>query len=97
MINKKAAPVTRAVLVTTEFRGVFFGYIKEDRKLPDEITLKNARNCIRWSSDMDGFLGLAKKGPSENCKIGAKVSEIKLWKITSVTPVTEEAQKQWGK
>lgn len=29
----------KAVLVTTEFRGVFFGYVKEDKHLPDEITI----------------------------------------------------------
>ena len=29
----------KPVLVTTEFRGVFFGYVKNDKKLPEEITL----------------------------------------------------------
>jgi len=29
----------KRVLVTTEFRGVFFGYVKDDEQLPDEITL----------------------------------------------------------
>lgn len=33
----------KAVLVTTEFRGVFFGYVKDESKLPEEITLTNAR------------------------------------------------------
>ena len=85
----------KAVLVTTEFRGVFFGKVKDDSKLPDEITLTEARNCIYWSSDCEGFLGLASKGPSSSCKIGAKVSELKLYKITSVTPVSDEAVKKW--
>ena len=85
----------KAVLVTTEFRGVFFGKVKDDSKLPDEITLTEARNCIYWSSDCEGFLGLASNGPSSNCKIGAKVSELKLYKITSVTPVSDEAVKKW--
>ena len=87
----------KAVLVTTEFRGVFFGYVKNDKKLPDEITLTNARNCIYWDTACKGFLGLASSGPNSNCRIGQKVSEITLWKITSVTPVSKEAVEQWEK
>ena len=85
----------KPVLVTTEFRGVFFGFVKKETKLPEEITLTNAKNCIYWSSDCGGFLGLASKGPSGNCKIGERVQEITLYKITSVTPVTDEAVKKW--
>ena len=84
------------VLVTTEFRGVFFGYIKENAELPNAITLTNACNCIYWSSDVGGFLGLAATGPSAKCKIGCTVPELTLWKITSVTPVTEEAAAKWN-
>lgn len=86
----------QAVLVTTEFRGVFFGYVKEDRKLPDEITLTKVRNCIYWASSMGGFLGLASKGPDNQCNIGSEVSELRLFKVTSVTPVSEEAAKKWN-
>lgn len=84
-----------AVLVTTEFRGVFFGEIVNDKKLPNEITLKNVRNVIYWSADCNGFLGLASTGVTSNCKISAKVDKITLYKITSVTPVSKEALKTW--
>lgn len=87
----------KPVLVTTEFRGVFFGFVKKNTKLPEEITLTNARNCIYWSSDCGGFLGLASKGPSSQCKIGEQVKELTLYKITSVTPVSDEAVKKWEK
>lgn len=83
------------VLVTTEFRGVFFGYVKNDKKLPAEITLTGVRNCIYWSSDCGGFLGLAQNGPTTGCKIGTQVPEVTLYKITSVTPVTDKAVKAW--
>ena len=88
MKNKK-------VLVTTEFRGVFYGEVLKDTKLPEEITLKGVRNCIYWSSSCGGFLGLASSGPDSGCKIGSKVGELTLYKITSVTPVSEEASKKW--
>jgi hypothetical protein len=87
----------QAVLCTTEFRGVFFGFVKKESNLPDEITLTDARNCIYWSSDCRGFLGLAAKGPTKECKIGAQIKEITLYKITSVTPVGEEAVDAWRK
>lgn len=85
----------KAVLVTTEFRGVFFGYVKDEKKLPSEITITDARNCIYWSADCGGFLGLAAEGPNKNCKIGARVDELTLYKVTSVTPVSDGAAKKW--
>lgn len=84
-----------AVLVTTEFRGVFFGHVKNDKKLPAAITLTGARNCISWSSDVGGFLGLATKGPNSNCRIGTRVGELTLYKVTSVTPVDDSAVVAW--
>jgi hypothetical protein len=89
------AATAKPVLVTTEFRGVFFGYLKNGVRAPAEITLTGARNCIYWSADCGGFLGLAAKGPNGQCKIGARVPEITLYKVTSVTPVEPGAAKAW--
>lgn len=87
----------KPVLVTTEFRGVFFGYVKNNKKLPAEITITKARNCLYWSSDVGGFAGLASKGVTSGCKIGAPINEITLYKVTSVTPVEKEAAEKWNK
>ena len=87
----------KPVLVTTEFKGVFFGYVKDDSKLPEEITLTKAKNCIFWSTDCRGFLGLASDGPTESCRIGATVNEITLYKITSVTTVHQKGVEDWEK
>ena len=89
--------MTKPVLVTTEFRGVFFGFVKSDKNLPEEITLTECRNCIYWASSIGGFLGLASKGPNGDCRIGALIKEITLYKITSVTPVEEKAVEAWKK
>ena len=85
----------RPVLITTEFRGVFFGFVKNDKNLPEEITLTDVRNCIYWSADCGGFLGIAKTGPTKSCKIGTQVPEITLYKITSVSQVTDAAVTAW--
>ena len=83
----------RAVLVTTVHRGVFFGYADEtDGAI---IKLRAARNCIYWSSDVKGFLGLASTGPSKSCKIGPS-ADVELRDITCVAAVSPEAEKAWG-
>ncbi len=91
MAKAKLSPV----LVTTEFRGVFFGYLKDDKDAPSEITLTGVRNCIYWSANIGGFLGLASNGPNKDCKIGTRVDELTLYKITSISAVTETAAKAW--
>ena len=83
----------RPVLVTTEYRGVFFGYAYDTSG--DQITLINARNCIFWPSANGGFGGLASEGPAKGARIGARVKKIDLRKITSVADVSESATAKW--
>ena len=90
--NRSKNKVERYVLVTTEHRGVFAGYASDISG--DVIALRQARNCIYWSADVKGFLGLASTGPSKDCKIGP-AADIELRKITAVAAVTPEAQAKW--
>ena len=83
----------RPVLVTTEFRGVFFGYA--DDTSGDNITLTNARNCIYWSAATGGFGGLASEGPAKGSRIGARIDKLDLRKVTSVSEVSEQAALAW--
>jgi hypothetical protein len=82
------------VLVTTEHRGVFFGYASVTDG--ETITLKNARNCIYWSPSVKGFLGLAATGPDSQCRIGPR-ADITLRAITAVAEVTPAAVEAWEK
>ena len=82
----------RAVVVTTEHRGVFFGYA--DAVDGDIVKLRAARNCVYWSADIRGFMGLAATGPSKNCKVGP-AADISLRKITSVMECAPEAIAAW--
>jgi len=95
MVNMAKTKET-AVMVTTEFRGVFFGYMTG---LPENgsITLKRAQNCVYWSSDVKGFMGLAAAGPTKGCKIGPAVPSITLNKVTAVVEVSDEAAEKWMK
>lgn len=85
--------MARPVIVTTEYRGVFFGYAEDTSG--DVISLKNMRNCIYWDSSIGGFMGLAKVGPDKKCRIGA-VCDGELRKVTAVLEVTLEAEAAWN-
>lgn len=82
----------RAVIVTTQYRGVFFGYAEDTSG--DTIKLRAGRNCVYWSADVKGFLGLASTGPTKDCRIGPP-ADIELRGITCVAAVTDEAAKAW--
>ena len=90
-LNAKKA---RPVLVTTAHGGVFFGYATDTNG--DTIKLVNARNCVYWSEDVRGFLGLAATGPTSLCRVG-KAADIELRNITSVSEVTPGAVMAWEK
>ena len=90
-------------LVKIEFHGDELECLRNDegvwvslRRVCEAVgMLKNARNCIYWTADEKGFMGLAVTGPGPKCKIGPAVPAIELRKITSVTEVTSEAAKAW--
>ena len=97
MTTKQKAART-ALLVTTEHRGVFFGYgEKPNGSIPDALELKDARMCVSWSADVRGVHGLAAVGPSKNCRVGIKVPSLTLNKITSIAECSDEATQQWEK
>lgn len=81
----------KPVLVTTERRGVFFGYLVE--RTEKSIKLEGARCAIRFGTT-GGFLELAATGPTSSSKIGARAS-LELTGITSVSDVTPAAVEAW--
>jgi hypothetical protein len=86
------AAAERPVLVTTQHRGVFFGYATNTDG--ERIKLRGARCACYWSRDVKGFLGLANQGPTKFCRIGPP-ADIELRNITSVAEVTADATKAW--
>lgn len=92
MQKDKGTPAGRPVVVTTVHRGIFFGY-SLDTTGPT-ITLERGRNCVYWSEDVHGFVGLAATGPSKSCRIGP-AADITVRDITSVAEATPEAVKAW--
>lgn len=85
----------KPVVVTTEHRGVFFGYVVDDSNVPTSIKLKDVRNCVYWNEQTKGVLGLAATGPNKNSRIGPKVPEATIWKLTGIWDCTPEATEAW--
>ena len=90
--REKKDAAERYVLVTTEHRGVFAGFASDTDG--EVINLRAARNCIYWSMELKGFLGLAASGPDKSCRIGP-AADVQLRGITAVVEVTPEAQANW--
>lgn len=84
------------VLVTTEHRGVFFGWLPKDADAAQKtLTLQRCRCAIYWAGTR-GFLGLAAHGPDEGSRIGAEAPSVMLHDITSVSWCTAEAAERWS-
>ena len=90
--KEKKMKTDRPVLVTTEHKGVFFGYTSD--KTGPRVTLRNARMCVYWSTDLRGVLGLAVRGPSKTCKV-SPAADIVLEGVTMICEVQPTAVKAW--
>lgn len=82
----------RPVIVTTEHRGVFFGYAGDTSG--NTIKLERARMAIAFGTTR-GILELSETGPTSRSKISARAPEIDVRKVTAVIEVSPEAAKAW--
>lgn len=81
----------RAVVVTTEYKGVFFGFTEDTSG--DTISLTEARCAMYW--DKGGWMSLASQGPDAKCNISDTAMVLSVRKMTAVADCTEEAIKAW--
>lgn len=87
----KTKTTERAVMVTTQHRGVFFVYTTDADDAPF-VRLRAGRNVVFWPTTNRGFMGLANMGPLPGSRVGPPV-DITLRDITSMALVTDEAVK----
>lgn len=87
----------RPVVITTEQRGVFFGYVLDDSQAPTRIDLEQARMCVYWHAEVKGVMGLASGGPTKNCRITNAIPKLTAWKVTAVLECSPEAVENWEK
>ena len=86
------------VVVGTSLKGVFFGY-GSDITLHSHgtITLEEAQMCVLYHSSIRGFMGLASRGPNNQCRVSWPVPAITLNGVTSIVECTQEAVDSWKK
>ena len=85
----------KAVLVTTQHRGVFFGFVPDEQDMAARtMALKEARCAIYWGTSR-GVAELAETGPTGSSRIGAPADIAALHDITAVWEVSEQAVKAW--
>lgn len=86
----------QAVVVTTDQKGVFFGYAADDYPGDtDFIVLEKVRNCIYWANTVKGFLGLTATGPNKACRVGPPCPLGRVRGVTMIGDVTPEAIRAW--
>lgn len=83
----------KPVLVTTQHRGVFFGYLESIKK--NRLTITSARCCLHWPVGQKGFLGLATQGPIDGSRVGPAPERLTLFDVTAIADVSAEAAKRW--
>ena len=85
----------RAVMVCTDKRGVFFGYVEGDVPLgPDaRVRLERARMCVYWVGH--GVMALASDGPSSGCRVTPAVPAMDLIGIHACVDTSDAAAKKW--
>jgi len=83
----------RAVMVTTQYRGVSAGVLVADHG--ETVVLEDARMCVAWDASMHGILGLAQHGPGPSCRVSPAAPRLTLRGVTAVADLTPEAWKRW--
>lgn len=84
---------TKPLVVTTQHRGVFFGYGQVTTE--KTIRLEDAQMCVYWSSDVKGVVGLAADGPTASCKVSEPAPAITVQDVTAVMEVSKKAEAAW--
>ena len=79
------------VLVTTDNRGVYFGYYQTDAQAPAKIELTNARVIVEWNAGDQGFLAMAVSGPAGIAVVSVAVSTLTICGVASIAECTPEA------
>lgn len=85
------------VVVTTEHRGVFFGYVDQAsfETHVKTVQMQSVRVVTVWTKEMHGFLGLTVIGPSGSCHVSPGCIEGKIHDVTGVWRCTPQAVKAW--
>ena len=84
------------VIITTNYRGIFFGFIDPVQKHQKTLDVEKCRNVRYYNSEVNGFQGLSSNGPNKDCTISAMAGgPVVLHEVTSITQCSEAAAAKW--
>lgn len=85
------------VMVTTEHRGVFFGYVDPVDAESESRTIRvhRVRMCVYWTADVRGVLGLAAIGPDAKCRVTEPNAKARIADVTGVFSCSPQAVEAW--
>jgi len=81
------------VLITTNNRGVYYGYLVEN-KAPDMVRLDKARVVVQWDTPK-GFLHMAVEGPEGVAEVSPAVGSMEVYGVATIADCTKEAAEAW--
>lgn len=82
------------VLITTNNRGVYYGYLAENNA-PDMVRLEKARVCVQWDAGHEGFLVMAVRGPKGVADVSPAVGSMEVYGVATIATCSPEAAEEW--
>ena len=89
-----ARKTKKPVMICTVHRGVFFGYLEQERDSGKTVDISAARCAIQFGTTA-GVFELAGTGPTSRSKIGCRAPLVTLYDVTAVIHCTPVATKAW--
>ena len=83
------------VVVATDKRGVFAGVLDSYNREARVSVLTEARQCVYWSKESGGFVGLAGRGPQKGSRVSPTAPRVELPGTHCVAQCSAEARQQW--
>lgn len=87
----------QALVITTEWKGVFFGYGELPTNDSRKISLRDCRMCVSWDSSVKGMPGLVSGQKLSGCRISPPAPKVLLYGVTGIFELSEKAEKEWLK
>jgi hypothetical protein len=83
------------VVVTTDKKGVFAGYIEDPDTKNTTVKLTEAQMCVYWDEATRGVVGLAANGPTKGCRITPPAPSMTLHGVTAVMESSAKSEEAW--
>lgn len=84
----------QAVLITTNNRGIYFGYLAKDNGA-ESVVLEQARVVVSWDTEHKGFLYLATHGPEEVAEVSPACERMTVYGIATMADCSPAATEAW--